>query len=213
MCPTHTCPRRPTAATAIKAAASSAPGNGHTTQRPMHYAAAAMVAWRGPTPHREVTGCKRPRPVSRGVVYMDLPRCGLQIVQPPPPPKGPPPPAQQSSTNNRHGSGHVIHIPQPRRGATPFAARARPVFRQRDGVQRRLRQLQMRAHGANPQKDRHPRPQEATPAKRSRCSPGLQCEYHVLSIFTRLIVVCGGRRGYDQSCSHSSTRWTGGARP
>lgn len=57
----------------------------------------------------------------------------------------------------------------------------------------------MRAHGANPQKDRHPRPQEATPAKRSRCSPGHQCEYHVLSIFTRLIVVCGGRSGYDQA--------------
>eukprot|EP01047_Picozoa_sp_COSAG01_P121600 COSAG01_NODE_50401_length_363_cov_3.564394_1_plen_98_part_10 len=76
---THTRPpRQRAAATAInKAAASSAPCNGHTTQRLMHYATAVMVPWRGPTP--EVTSCKRPRPVSCSVVYMDHPPCGLQI--------------------------------------------------------------------------------------------------------------------------------------
>jgi hypothetical protein len=45
----------------------------------------------------------------------------------------------------------------------------------------------MRAHGANPQPDRHPRPQGSTPAKRSRCSPGSQCEYHVLSASARMV--------------------------
>ena len=92
-------PRQRAAATANKASAGNAPCNGHTTQRLIHCAAAAMFAWRGPTPvwvysHSQLE--KRPAHVPHGRA-----RSTRQAARPPEF-------ARRAPTGSQQGTGSYV---------------------------------------------------------------------------------------------------------